>query len=136
MSMSTEYEYLYAFPIWLLSSRINNVIASLWGRHKMLATNNPNIQVLYLRHTLELAIVENLLTKNTRWTEPSIVNVSGFMMQRPLTGLDVFKENRKGHTQRNMQQLHATCYKIYGTRVYAACGTRLISPFSFPFPNP
>jgi len=63
MSMSTEYEYLYAFPIWLLSFRINNVIASLWGRHKMLATNNPNIQVLYLRHTLELAIVENLLTK-------------------------------------------------------------------------
>jgi len=58
------------------------------------------------------------------------------MMQRPLTGLDVFKETRKGHTQRNMQQLHATCYKIYGTRVYAACGTRHISPISFPFTFP
>lgn len=54
--------YLYAFPIWLLSSRINNVIASLCGRHKTLATNSPNnipyTNILEIfRHTEEVAIL-------------------------------------------------------------------------------
>lgn len=48
-------EYLYAFPIWLLSLRINNVIASLCGRHKTLATNNPNIQIHVSTYLSELS---------------------------------------------------------------------------------
>lgn len=74
-----------------------------------------------------------------------IVNVSVFMMQWPLTAVC-----RKGQAlvpRRHATALHATCYKIYGTRVCATRGTlppypvyptshtpyALALPFAFPF---
>lgn len=72
------------------------------------------------------------------WTF-GIVNVSVFMMQWPLTA---FWTASWG----DMRALHATCYKIYGTRVCATRGTvtphspapsySFLWPYALPLPRP
>lgn len=142
--------YLYAFPIWLLSSRINNVIASLCGRHKTLATNSPN----NIRYTNIQIYKRNI---STCWGGGGCHTIRGCC---PLFA------DQAGHLESLMSAslwcndlwllfglrvvrnwaLHATCYKIYGTRVCATRGTvtphspapsySFLWPYALPLPHP